>query len=99
MYPSAGNIGGQKNFKRPAIRLMDFFDESFLVRVPRGRGGHPASEARQFHTRLTTVSSAYRKFLLALLDNATDLLFAARNHCNLSPAWAGQRRFFATRDL
>jgi len=43
---------------------------------------------------LTTVSSAYRKFLLALLDNATDLLFAARNHCNLSPAWAGQRRFF-----
>jgi hypothetical protein len=39
MYPSAGNISGQKNFKRPAIPLMDFFDESFWVRVPRGRAG------------------------------------------------------------
>jgi hypothetical protein len=39
MHPSAANISGQKNFKRPAILLMDFFDESFWVRVPRGRAG------------------------------------------------------------
>src|ERR1700674_5133421 len=39
MYPSEGNISGQKNFKRPAIPLMDSFDESFWVRVPRGRAG------------------------------------------------------------
>jgi hypothetical protein len=57
MHPSAGNISGQKNFKRPAIRLMDFFDESFLVRVPWGKGRAPAFETRQFHTRFTTVSS------------------------------------------
>jgi len=57
MNPSAGNISGQKNFKRLQSSSWTFFDESFWVRVPWGKGRAPAFETRQFHTRFIAVSS------------------------------------------
>jgi hypothetical protein len=77
MYPSAGNIGDQKNFKRPAIRLMDFFDESFLVRVPRGRARHRPLKHANFTPVLPRCQATPTKFTFVIVRESKDLLSAA----------------------
>ena len=69
MYPSEGNISGEKNFKRPAILLMDIFDESFLVRVPRGRARHRPLKHANFTPVLPRCQARPPKFTFVIICN------------------------------
>lgn len=51
------NMGVRINFGPLIIAHIGFLDESFWVRVPRGRAGTGLWKHRQFHTRFSTVSS------------------------------------------
>jgi hypothetical protein len=90
MYPSEGNISGQKNFKRPAIRLMDFFDESFLVRVPRGRARHRPLKHANFTPVLPRCQATPTKFTFVIICHRARIE---------GPAFCGKLRVSAVKSV
>jgi len=74
MHPSAGNISGQKNFKRPAILLMDFFDESFWSECHGGRAGHRPLKHANFTPVLPRCQARPAKFTFVILRESKDQL-------------------------